>query len=139
MRKIVFLIFLLFFSISCITSNAYRYPGFIFSPTNPKQIQVLYLAPSIPFEIIGEVTARGPAISTWREVENVMRKAVAKIGGQAVIIVERREPYVASYISPSSGKFFVYEDYIYYTYNPGMRFQARAKNLLGLVIRWNKK
>lgn len=139
MRKNVFLIFLLFFSVSCITSDAYRYPGFTFSPTNPNQIRVLYLAPSVPFEIIGEVTAEGPAISTWREVENVMRNAVAKIGGQAIIIVKEREPYVGTYISPSSGEFFVYGNYIYYTYSPGMRFQVRSKSLLGVVIRWKKR
>ena len=130
------LIFLLCFSISCITSKAYRYPGFLVSPTNPKQIQVFYLVPSVAFEIIGEVTAKGPAISTWREVENVMRKAVAKIGGQAIIIVRKREPYVGTYISPSSGEFFVYGNYVYYTYRPGMRFRVRAKKLLGVVIRW---
>ena len=139
MRKAIIcltLILLLCFSSSCITSKAYRYPGFLASATNPKQIQVLYLEPSVEYEIIGEVTAKGPAISTWREVENVMRKAVAKIGGQAIIIVRKREPYVGTYVSPSSGEFFVYGNYMYYTYNPGMRYRIRAKNLLGVVIRW---
>jgi len=124
------------FSVSCITAKAHRYPGFVTSATNPKQIQVFYLAPSVEFEIIGEVTAKGPGISTWREVENVMRRAVAKIGGQAIIIVRKREPYVGTYVSPSEGEFFVYGNYMYYTYRPGVRFRIRAKNLLGVVIRW---
>ena len=141
MRKTIIclgLIFLLCFSISCATSRAYRYPSgnFMTPRLNPKQIQVLYLKPSVRFEVIGEVTGRGPAICTWADVEHAMRKAAAKIGGQAIIIVRKREPYVGTYISPSSGEFFVYGNYMYYTYRPGMRFRARAKNLLGVVILW---
>ena len=141
MRKVIIylgLIILLCFSVSCATSRAYRYPGsgFMVPPLNPNQIQVLYLKPSVRFEVIGEVTGKGPAISTWADVERSMRKAAAKIGGQAIIIVRKREPYVGTSVSPSSGEFFVYGNYMYYTYRPGMRFRVRAKNLLGVVIMW---
>jgi len=118
MRKIIIclrLMLLLCFSISCATSKAYRYPGsgFMIPQLNPNQIQVLYLKPSVRFEVIGEVTGKGPAISSWADVEHAMRKATAKIGGQAIIIVRKREPYVGTYVSPSSGEFFVYGNYVY--------------------------
>ena len=141
MRKAIIylgLIFLLCFSVSCATARAYRYPSgnFMWPRLNPKQIQVLYLKPSVPFEITGEVTGKGAAINTWADVESAMRKAAAKIGGQAIIIVRKREPYVGTYISPSSGEFLVYGNYMYYTYKPGMRYRIRAKKLLGVVIIW---
>jgi len=120
----------------CITSQANRYPGFNFLPTDPKNIQVYYIPPTVPFELIGEVRGEGPPIASWDEVETAMKKAVAKIGGDAIVIVSRKEPYVGTYKTPSSGNFFIYGDYIYYTYKPGSYLEMRRKNLLGVVIKW---
>jgi hypothetical protein len=96
------------------------------------------MPPTVPFEIIGEVEARGAPAASWGKVENYMRKEAASIGGDSIVLVDRREQYAGTYTTPASANAFVYGNYIYYTYKPGSSFAMRRKHVIGLVIKWKK-
>ena len=97
------------------------------------------MPPTMPFEVIGEVTGSGAPAASWGRVEGSMRKKAAAIGGDAVVLISKREPYAGTYTTPSSGNVFVYGNYIYYTYQPGTSYAMRRKDLIGLVIKWKKE
>jgi hypothetical protein len=96
------------------------------------------MPPTVQFEIIGEVEGRGAPAASWDKVERYMKKEAASIGGDAIILVSRREQYTGTYTSPSKANAFVYGNYIYYTYQPGTSIAIRKKHLIGLVIKWKK-
>jgi len=122
----------------CVKSRISTYPGFNYEPTDPETVQVFNIAPTVEFEIIGEVEGRGAPAASWGRVEGSMRKKAASIGGDAVILISNREPYSGTYTTPSSGNVFVYGNYIYYTYQPGTSFAMKRKHIIGLVIKWKK-
>lgn len=114
------------------------YPGFKYAPTDPKEVNVYYFPPPSPFEIIGEVVAEGAPAASWERVENFMKREAARIGGDAIIFIERRETFAGTYSTPSSGNVFVYGNQIYYTYQPGSSVAMQRKHVIGLVIKWKK-
>ena len=124
---------------NCVRSRIAPYPHYEYPPTNQNNVQVYYMPPAVPFEIIGEVGGYGAPAASWGRVENSMKKKAASIGGDAIILVIRREPYAGTYRTPSSGNVFVYGNYIYYTYQPGTSVAMRKKHLIGLVIKWKNK
>jgi len=97
------------------------------------------LPPPVSFEILGEVEASGAPAASWGKVENYMKKKAATIGGDAIILIERREPYAGTYATPATGNAFINGNYIYYTYQPGTSVALHRKNLVGLVIKWKKE
>ncbi|MFO7980641.1 MAG: hypothetical protein R6V00_07405, partial [Candidatus Aminicenantes bacterium] len=100
----------------CVRARVSQYPGFDYSPQNPNNVQVFNIPPTVPFEVIGEVTGYGAPAASWGRVENYMREKAALIGGDAIIFVRKREEYSGTYTTPSSAKAFVYGNYGYYTY-----------------------
>ena len=97
------------------------------------------MPPTVPFEIIGEVEARGAPAASWDSVEWYMREKAATIGGDAIVLVDRKEEYAGTYTTPSTGNAFVYGNYVYYTYRPGSSYAMKRKHLVGLVIKWKGK
>jgi hypothetical protein len=122
----------------CVKSRISTYPGFDYNPTDPKNVQVFNIAPTVEFEIIGEVEGRGAPAASWGKVEGSMRKKAASIGGDAVILISKREPYSGTYTTPSTANAFVYGNYIYYTYQPGTSYAMKRKHVIGLVIKWKQ-
>lgn len=131
-----FLVFVILFLINCASSRVTPYPQFDYSPTQAKKVQVYHMPPTPPFEIIGEIEGSGAALASWGTVRDIMRKAAASIGGDAIIIVEKKRPYVGTYRTPDTANAFVSGDYIYYTYKPGTSYAIRRKYILGIVVKW---
>jgi hypothetical protein len=127
---------LVLFLIYCVSSRVTPYPQFNYPPTQPSVIQVYYMPPAVPFEIIGEVEGSGAALASWSTVRNYMRKKAASIGGDAIIIVNKKMPYIGTHRTPDTAKAFVYGNYIYYTYRPGTSYAIRGKYILGIVVKW---
>ncbi len=90
-------------------------PNINLKPTNPSDIEIYYLEPGKSYTKIGMVEARGATLSSWKKVENYLRKEAAKIGGDAVIILEQVRP-----VRGITSKGVVY----------------RKKYLRGIVIKW---
>ena len=98
----------------CVRARVSPYPNFNYSPTEPNKVQVYYMPPTVPFEIIGEVEGRGAPAASWDKVERYMKNEAASIGGDAIILVSRREQYSGTYTTPSTANAFIYGNYIYY-------------------------
>jgi hypothetical protein len=65
---------------SCAVDVANRYYGAqTYTPKDPKEVELLYRAPSRPFTVIADLQSRN-------ETPNSMRKRAAKIGADAVIV-----------------------------------------------------
>jgi hypothetical protein len=137
--RILLLCLLFSFMNSCVTSSVSPYPDLNYMSTNPAAVQVYNVAPTVLFEIIGEVEGRGAPAASWESVKNDMKKKAASIGGDAIILIDRREPYVGTYTTASKANAFVYGNYIYYTYQPGTSYAMHRKALIGLVIKWKKE
>ncbi|MEW6455601.1 MAG: hypothetical protein AB1410_02645 [Acidobacteriota bacterium] len=134
--QLAFLILIFLIFGNCVRARVATYPGFKYTPTLPEEVNVYYFPPQMPFIIIGEVVAEGAPAASWGRVENIMKQKVASIGGDAIILIERRETFAGTYTTPSSGNAFVYGNQIYYTYQPGTTMAMRRKHVIGLVIKW---
>lgn len=97
------------------------------------------MKPPVEFEVIGEVEGRGAPAATWDSVHMAMKKEAAKIGGDAIIIVESKREYAGTYNTPQTGNAFVSGNYIYYTYNPGTSMPMMKKHIIGVVIKWKSR
>jgi len=141
MKNLKFILILLIsFSLNyCVRGRVAQYPGYNYRSTNPKYIQIYYMPPTVPFNIIGEVESAGAPLASWGRVENSMREKAASIGGDAIILISKKSPYVGTYKTPSTGNAFIYGNYIYYTYRPGSSYAMRGKHIIGLVIKWKNK
>jgi hypothetical protein len=117
----------------------FNFPGSPFSywTTDVYKIQVYYIQPPIDFEIIGELNGRAAPISNRTSIEINMKAAAASIYGDAIILIDRREPYAATHTTTSIANAIIYGNYIYYTYQPGAAIHT--KKLIGLVIKWKEK
>jgi len=122
--------------IYCVRARVSPYPNFNYPTTDPNKILIYYMPPTVPFEIIGEVVGAGAPAASWDRVGNIMKKKAASIGGDAIIIVSKREQYTGTYNTPSTANAFIYGNYIYYTYQPGTSLAMRRKHVIGLVIKW---
>jgi len=109
---------LLILYVSCVRSRVMPQPNINFRPTKPSSVNIYYIEPDWAYIKIGVVEARGATLSSWKKVENYLRKEASKIGGNAVIILEQDRPVGGI---ASSG--IVY----------------RKKYLRGIVIRWKNK
>lgn len=137
--RLVFLFIFLAVLINCVSSRIAKYPGFNYPPTNPDKIQIFNLPPTVPFEIIGEVEGEGGKLFSYKIALSNMRKKAASIGGDAIVLISRREKYLGTYTTPSKANAFIYGNYIYYTYTPGTSVQLTRKHFLGVVIRWENR
>lgn len=120
----------------CVTSRVTPYPQFDYTPTQAKKVLMYYMPPTVPFEVIGEVTGEGAALASWRTVRKTMRRNAARIGGDAIIIIDKKTPYVGTYSTAGKGNAFVYGNHVYYTYKPGTSYAIHRKYILGIVIKW---
>ncbi len=77
---------------SCIRSRVMPQPDINFEPTRQWDVKIYYIEPEKPYIKIGMVEAEGAALSSWKNVENSLRKKAAKIGGDAVIVLEQDRP-----------------------------------------------
>jgi len=130
------LFILVLFLVHCVSSRVTRYPQSNYPPTRPNVIEVYYMPPPVPFEVIGEVEGSGAALASWNTVRNYMRKKAASIGGDAIIIVSKKMPYIGTSHTPDTAKAFISGNYIYYTYRPGTSYAIRGKYILGIVVKW---
>jgi hypothetical protein len=62
-------------------------------PTSPTAVRVFNTVPPFPFERIGEVEARGAPAASWDRVVDSLREEAAKIGGEGVIVGDRRQEF----------------------------------------------
>ncbi len=140
MRRVLslFLSSLLFCSVSCVKAKVASYPHTSYPPTNADQVQVFNTKPPAEFEVIGEVTGRGAPAASWESVYSGMKKKAAKIGGDAIILIESKREYAGTYSSPDKGSVFVSGNYIYYTHQPGTTAPVMRKYVLGVVIKWKQ-
>jgi len=134
--KFTLLNLVILFLVHCAGSRVTPYPQFNYLPTRSNAIQVYYMPPTMPFEVIGEVEGSGAALASWNKVRNYMKKKAASIGGDAIVIVNKKMPYIGTQRTPATGNAFIYGNYIYYTYRPGTSYAIRAKYILGIVIKW---
>lgn len=133
MRKYLYLLMvLLLLSIGCIRSKITPYPTAVYEATSPEDVEVYYLIPTISFEVIGEVEVRGAPATSWERVEGRLKGEAAKIGGDAVILVSRQNPFVGVYQTPT----YIHRGQTYYTVYPGAAVGMYGKYLFGLVIKW---
>jgi hypothetical protein len=100
----------------CVGARVTPYsPNTTLPPTSPTSVQAFYTVPPMPFERIGEVEAHGPPAASWDRVVDVLREEAAKIGGEAVIVGDRRQEF--RMFHPTMGPLF-------------------EKRLVGVVIRF---
>ncbi len=130
------LLILVFFLVHCASSRVTPYPQFNYPRTQPNVVQVYYMPPTMAFEVIGEVEGSGAALASWGKVRNYMRKKAASIGGDAIIIVSKKMPYIGTSRTPDTARAFIAGNYIYYTYRPGTSYAIRGKYILGIVVKW---
>jgi hypothetical protein len=71
---------------ACATSGTSAVPGASHQPTDPNKVQVLYQAPSRPYEVIGFVSVDKTIGVSDEDVTRKFREAGAKLGAQAVIV-----------------------------------------------------
>lgn len=93
----------LFFVTGCqtvsITSNQ-EIGGPTFQPTNPAQVEVLRTAPSKPNVRLGEVRAEPSDESVpAAKIEEALRKAGAKMGANAVVVVSDTTQVTGAYVT----------------------------------------
>lgn len=100
---------------SCVRSRVMPQPNINLEPTNPWDVEIYYLEPEKSYTKIGMVEAGGARLSSWKNVEKYLRKQAAKIGGDAIIILEQDRPVRGI---TSKGKVY------------------RKKYLRGIVIKW---
>jgi hypothetical protein len=136
--KPVFLIVIVSF-VSCVQARVASYPNAGYPITDPSKIQVYNMKPPVDFDVIGEVEGKGAPAASWDSVYGAMKKEAAKIGGDAIVIVESKREYSGTYNTPGSANAFVYGNYIYYTYNPGMSVPMMKKHIIGVVIKWKRR
>lgn len=108
---------LLMLYFSCVGSRVMPQPDFNFEPTRQRDVKIYYIEPEKPYIKIGMVEARGAPLSSWKKLENYLRKEAAKIGGDAVIILEQDRP-----VRGITSRGIVY----------------RKKYLRGIVIKWKE-
>jgi hypothetical protein len=137
--KNTFLLLMASLCFCCVRAWVAPYPDYNFAPTDAKKIPIYYMPPAVQFEIIGEVEAHGAPAASWDSVEWYMRKKAATIGGDVIVLVDRKEEYAGTYNTPTTANAFVYGNYVYYTYQPGSSYAMKKKHLVGLVIKWKKK
>ncbi len=125
--------------VGCVAAKVAPYPKIKYAATNPDRILVYNMKPPTDFEVIGEVEGRGAPAASWDSVHAIMKKEAAKIGGDAIIIVESKREYSGTFHTQQSGNAFVYGNYIYYTYNPGASIPRMKKHIIGVVIKWKSK
>jgi hypothetical protein len=82
------------------TSNTQYLGGPIYAPSDPAQIQILRATPSRPNVRLGEVTAEpsGDNVSV-QKIEASLRKAAAKMGADAVVIVSDKTQVTGAMIT----------------------------------------
>ena len=136
--KILSLSALIFLLSHCVSSRVTPCPGFNYAPTNPDNVQIYNMPPSIAFEIIGEAEEEGGMISYKIALSNMKKKAAA-IGGDAIVLISKRERYIGTYTTPSQANAFIYGNYIYYTYRPRTSLAMHRKHFIGLIIKWKRK
>ena len=135
--KYVRLTLILFISLSfsyCLRTRAVPYPDATYSPTNPKNIKIYYKPPSAPFEIIGEVKSEGTSTDTLGRIERYMKKRAATIGGDGIILINKKEKLGEVHTGSPSSNAFICGDYIYYAYKPGTAKPMLRDQIKGLVI-----
>lgn len=136
MRKCfcVLSLFFLFLSTGCIRSKSTPYPTAVYEATSPEEVEVYYLIPTTPFEVIGEVEVRGAPTASWGRVESRLKGEAAAIGGDAVILLSKQNPFVGVYQPPT----YIHSGRTYYTVYPGVAVAMYGKYLFGLVIKWKQ-
>lgn len=102
-RFVVLVVAILFYGCASVTTNLYK-DAIIFSPTNPDKISVFRQKPqNTEFIEIGEIT-----VSRVNKIENAekeLKKAAAKLGGDAVYIINQNSKSGAVIIPTYGGGF----------------------------------
>ena len=82
------------------TTNTQYLGGPTYAPSDPAQIQILRAAPSRPNVRLGEVTAEPSSDNvSAQKIEASLRKAAAKMGADAVVIVSDRTQVTGAVIT----------------------------------------
>lgn len=82
------------------TSSKQYLGGPVYGPSDPAQIQILRSEPTRPHVRLGEVTAQPSSDSvTVTKIEEAVRKAAAKIGADAVVIVADRTQVLGAVVT----------------------------------------
>jgi len=123
----------------CVKAKVASYPNKGYAPTNPANVQVFNMKPPADFEVIGEVVGRGAPAASWDSVYSGMKKEAAKIGGDAIILIESKREFIGTYNTPDTGSVFVSGNYVYYTHNPGTSTPMMRKHGIGIVIKWKTR
>ena len=82
------------------TSTTQYLGGPIYAPSDPATIQILRTQPTRPHVRLGEVRAEPSSESVGAiEIEDALRKAAAKLGADAVVIVYDRTQVTGAWVS----------------------------------------
>jgi hypothetical protein len=74
--------------------------GPTYPPTNPAQVQILRTVPTRPHVRLGEVTAEPSSDSVpVTEIEAALRKAAAKMGADAAVVVYDKTQTTGAYVT----------------------------------------
>jgi hypothetical protein len=99
----VFTLFMLLVLTGCntvSTSTKQYLGGPIYAPSDPATIQILREQPTRPHVRLGEVQAQPSSDSVGAmEIEAAIRKAAAKLGADAVVIVYDRTQVTGAYVT----------------------------------------
>ena len=88
--KLNLLCFVVLSLVYCASSRVTPYPQYNYPSTQAAKVQFYYMPPTMPFKVIGEVEGSGAALASWSTVQNYMRKRAASIGGDAIVIVNKK-------------------------------------------------
>jgi|SRR6516165_8846319 hypothetical protein len=102
-QRLVFTLFMLLVLTGCntvSTSTKQYLGGPIYAPSDPATIQILREQPTRPHVRLGEVQAQPSSDSVGAmEIEAAIRKAAAKLGADAVVIVYDRTQVTGAYVT----------------------------------------
>lgn len=72
---------------ACVSVNTRRASTVQLAPVSSDSVAVLYALPSRAYDVLGYLTASGGIGQTQGQYERGMRKAAAKLGARAVVVV----------------------------------------------------
>jgi hypothetical protein len=102
----------LFASCNYVEIHTRQYIGFpAYTATDPGTIPILHAAPGEPHDRIGEIAALPVGDPSVQQIESDMRAAAARMGANALVIVDDQPTYIGSTVYYSWYNSSVYADY----------------------------
>jgi hypothetical protein len=101
--KKLILLLPLFIGCASVSTNLYR-GATTYPPTDSQKVSVYHQKPqNVDFIEIGEITVSD--VSSWKDVEGALKKEAAKLGGDAVYIIQQNKTTQGGIVPAYGGRY----------------------------------